>query len=87
MNARLLTLTSDAKAAWASEQASGRVRINVCLDTSSIARGAEATIAAIRAAISANNLNADDPDLGIEVVGADGSADGSDRRFGAAGDR
>ncbi|MEO6044688.1 MAG: NADH-ubiquinone oxidoreductase-F iron-sulfur binding region domain-containing protein [Tepidiformaceae bacterium] len=59
MNARLLALTSDAKAAWASEQASGRVRINVCLDTSSIARGAEATIAAMRAAISANNLNAE----------------------------
>ena len=35
----------------------------------------------------AETPGADDPDLGIEVVGADGGAHGSDRRFRAAGDR
>ena len=35
MNARLETLTREAKDAWGAEQASGKIRINVCLDTSS----------------------------------------------------
>lgn len=59
MNSRLQTIISDAKANWAAEQASGRVRINVCLDTSSISQGAEDTIAAMKAAIAAKNLNAE----------------------------
>lgn len=59
MNARLDTIISEGKKAWANEYASGKVRINVSLDTSSIARGAEATIAKLKSAIAAKNLNAE----------------------------
>ncbi len=59
MNARLDAIISDAKKAWAAEQASGKIRINVCLDTSSTAQGAEETIARLRSAIAANGLSAD----------------------------
>ncbi len=59
MNARLETIISDARRAWAAEQASGKVRINVCVDTSSLARGADATVAKLKDVIAAKNLNAE----------------------------
>jgi NADH-quinone oxidoreductase subunit F len=59
MNTRLETIISESKKAWASEHATGKVRINVSLDTSSVARGAEATIARLKETIAAKNLNAE----------------------------
>ena len=59
MNPRLESLISAAKTSWATAQASGRIRINVTLDTSSIARGAEETIAALNAAVESKRLVAD----------------------------
>jgi NADH:ubiquinone oxidoreductase subunit F (NADH-binding) len=59
VNARLEALIGAAKGAWASEQASGKIRINVCLDTSSQARGAEETLAKLRAAVAAKKLVAE----------------------------
>ena len=59
MNVCLANVISGAKKAWVAEQASGKVRINVCLDTSSIAAGAEDTIAKLNSAIAARSLNAE----------------------------
>lgn len=59
MNAKLESLLSSARSAWQAEQASGRMRINVTLDTSSIARGAEETLAKLRAAAGSRTLTAD----------------------------
>ena len=59
MNARLQKLIDNAKAAWNAEQASGRVRIRVTLDTSSIARGAEETLARLREAAASRKIDAD----------------------------
>jgi len=59
MNAKLESIISSAKSAWAAEQASGRIRINVTLDTSSIARGADETIAKLKAAVESRKLVAD----------------------------
>jgi NADH-quinone oxidoreductase subunit F len=59
MNARLQKLIADARAAWQAEQASGRVRIRVTLDTSSIARGAEETLARLREAAASRKIDAD----------------------------
>lgn len=59
MNARLEALISSAKQSWASEQASGRVRINVTLDTSSQAKGAATVIEKLQAAVAAKKLVAD----------------------------
>ena len=53
MNAKLESLISAAKDAWRAEQASGKVRINVTLDTSSQARGAEETIAKLNERLAA----------------------------------
>ena len=44
MNARLESLIAAAKQAWAAERSSGKVRLTVVLDTSSVARGAEETM-------------------------------------------
>jgi NADH-quinone oxidoreductase subunit F len=41
---------------WATALADGRVRINVCIDTSSLAVGAEETLAAFREAVASRNL-------------------------------
>lgn len=59
MNARLQPIIDEAKRAWAAEQASGRVKITVTLDTSSIARGAEQTIAAISDVAAKKKLDVD----------------------------
>lgn len=59
MNARLESLISNAKHAWGAEHATGTIRINVCLDTSSIASGAEETIAKLREAVAARRISAD----------------------------
>ncbi|MCL4240948.1 MAG: NADH-quinone oxidoreductase subunit F [Dehalococcoidia bacterium] len=59
MNSRLESLISSAKQSWASEQASGRVRINVTLDTSSQARGAGAVLQKLRDAVETKKLVAD----------------------------
>ena len=67
MNARLEALLATSQSAWAAEQGSGRVRINVCLDTSSIAQGAEETIAALNDAIATKKLNAE-----VGIIGSFG---------------
>jgi len=59
MNTKLESLISSAKQAWATEQASGRIRITVTHDTSSLARGAEETIAKLQAAVDGKKLVAD----------------------------
>jgi NADH-quinone oxidoreductase subunit F len=59
VNARIESLVSTAKQAWAAEQATGRVRINVTLDTSSKAKGAGEVMARLRAAVDAKTLVAD----------------------------
>ena len=59
MNSRLASLISSAKQSWASEQASGRVRINVTLDTSSKAKGAGEVLQKLRDAVEAKKLVAD----------------------------
>jgi hypothetical protein len=53
MNARLESLITESKKDWDARQASGKIQINVCLDTSSIAQGAEETLAALRLTIAA----------------------------------
>ena len=59
MNAKLESIISAAKQSWQSEQASGKIRINVTLDTSSQARGAEETIAKLKQAVADKRLVAD----------------------------
>ncbi|KAA0239702.1 NADH-quinone oxidoreductase subunit F, partial [bacterium] len=62
MNARLQSIIDDARKAWTAERAGGRAKITVTLDTSSIARGAEQTIAAIKEVAAKKSL---DIDIGI----------------------
>jgi NADH-quinone oxidoreductase subunit F len=57
MNRRLEQLIDDAKARWDAGRADGRERINVCIDTSSIARGAEDTLAKFRELAAEKKLN------------------------------
>ncbi|MGE5595624.1 MAG: hypothetical protein ACM3S1_06255, partial [Hyphomicrobiales bacterium] len=57
MNAQLERLIQDAKDRWAASQADGRVKVNVVLDTSSIAKGAEATIDIFRDAAKRSGTN------------------------------
>ncbi|MGB4863226.1 MAG: NADH-ubiquinone oxidoreductase-F iron-sulfur binding region domain-containing protein [Tepidiformaceae bacterium] len=59
MNAQLESMISAAKTAWANEQSSGRIRIRVTLDTSSLARGADETLAKLEAAAESKKLVAD----------------------------
>ncbi len=59
MNTRLESLISGAKQSWNAEQASGRIRINVTLDTSSKARGADTVIEKLRAAAESGKIVAD----------------------------
>lgn len=59
MNAKLESIIAAAKDSWRAEQASGKVRINVTLDTSSQARGAEETIARLNRAVADKRLVAD----------------------------
>ena len=59
MNSKLESIISASKAAWAAEQASGRIRIMVTHDTSSVARGADETIAKLRSAVDSKQLVAD----------------------------
>ena len=44
MNDKLRTIITDAKARVEARNANGREKINVCIDSSSIARGAEETL-------------------------------------------
>ena len=59
MNAKLEGLIEAAKKSWAADQASGRTKVNVTFDTSSLARGGQKTLAAIRAALAAKGVAAD----------------------------
>lgn len=59
MNPGLESIISASKKAWADEIASGRIRITVTRDTSSLAREADETIAALRAAVESKRLVAD----------------------------
>ena len=57
MNARLQLLIDEAKQRWDAARHDGKVHITVAIDTSSIARGAEVTLAALRAAAANRALN------------------------------
>ena len=59
MNAKLESIIAEAKRNWQSEQNSGRIRIRVTRDTSSLARGADETIAKLQGAIDSKKLTAD----------------------------
>ncbi|MBK6661277.1 MAG: SLBB domain-containing protein [Thermoflexaceae bacterium] len=59
MNARLQSMIDDAKRAWTEQRSSGREQVTVSIDTSSLARGADETLAAIRAQAAAMNLKVD----------------------------
>ena len=67
MNTSLREIIDQAKDDWAVVQANGRERILVTIDTSSIARGAEDTLAAIQEICAAQKLNVD-----IGVTGSTG---------------
>ena len=59
MNTRLESIIAAAKQSWNAEQASGRIRINVTLDTSSRARGADQVLENLRAAVEEKRIVAD----------------------------
>lgn len=59
MNAQLETIIANGKQAWAAEQASGKIRLNVTLDTSSVAQGAGETLEALKAGIAEQGLKAE----------------------------
>ncbi len=59
MNARLEALAAEARTRWDADRATGREQINLCLDTSSLARGGAETLAALEAAIGARGLSVD----------------------------
>jgi NADH:ubiquinone oxidoreductase subunit F (NADH-binding)/ferredoxin-like protein FixX len=58
MNQRLGVMIDDAKRALSARKSDGKVHLAIVHDTSSIARGAEAVIAAIRKAVADGGLNA-----------------------------
>jgi len=59
MNARLQTIIDEAKARVETKNTNGREKVNVCIDTSSIARGGEETLAKIREVAEAKGLRID----------------------------
>ncbi len=67
MNSQLVEIIESAKDAWAKEQSNGREKILVSIDTSAIARGAEATLARIREVCAEKKLNVD-----ISITGSTG---------------
>ncbi len=58
MNIQLVSIIADAKNAWDAAKYDGRVHLNVTLDTSSLARGAQETFDALSTAIESRRLNA-----------------------------
>ena len=59
MNARLEALAAAARTRWDADRATGREKVNLCLDTSSLARGGAETLAALEADVAAKGLNVD----------------------------
>ncbi len=59
MNDRFSALAAAARSRWDESRAAGREQVSLCLDTSSLARGAAATLAALQEAIAARGLNVD----------------------------
>ncbi len=59
MNAQIQAMIAAAKKSWTAEHAGGRTRVNVTLDTSSLAKGGDRTLAAIRKAVADRGLDAD----------------------------
>ena len=59
MNAQLQSLIDAGQKSWADERASGRFQVNICIDTSSLARGAEETLVKMQELASRDNLNVD----------------------------
>ena len=59
MNARLQTIIDEAKARVETKNTNGREKVNVCIDTSSIARGGEETLAKIREVAESKGLRID----------------------------
>ena len=58
-NAKLQAIIDTAKRDWAAYQSDGRQHVRFCIDTSSLARGGQATLDALRAAVAASGLNVD----------------------------
>ena len=58
MNIQLVSIMADAKNAWDAQRFDGKVHLNVSIDTSSLARGAQATFDALAASVAARRLNA-----------------------------
>ena len=67
MNERFAAIAAAARERLDASRASGRPRIGFCLDTSSRARGGEASLAALREAVAASGL-----DVEIAVTGSRG---------------
>ena len=65
MNKQLQALIDSAQQKWAAERASGRPRVNVCVDTSSLARGAEETLQKMHEVARTQNIAVD-----INVTGS-----------------
>lgn len=59
MNARLAGMIDAAAASWNATRTDGRMKVNVCIDTSSLACGADATLARIRELVAAKGLAVD----------------------------
>ncbi len=59
MNTNLRAIVNKSKETWAAYRANGRVHLNIVRDTSSIARGADETIAALRSAVEKGKLAVD----------------------------
>ncbi|MFN0095803.1 MAG: NADH-ubiquinone oxidoreductase-F iron-sulfur binding region domain-containing protein [Dehalococcoidia bacterium] len=64
-NSTLRDIILDAKNAWAAERGSGKIIITVSIDTSSIARRAEDTFAALRERVAARRL-----DVAVGITGS-----------------
>lgn len=58
MNARIESLVNEAKERVAARHSDGAIHINMCLDTSSKAQGADAALAAVKDGIAARGLKA-----------------------------
>ncbi|MBI2767378.1 MAG: NADH-quinone oxidoreductase subunit F [Chloroflexi bacterium] len=59
MNARLQSMIDAARREWDESRVSGREQINVCMDTSSVARGANETLAALKTSAQRLGLKID----------------------------
>ena len=59
MNDHFTAIAAEGRDRWEAERASGREQLNLCLDTSSLARGGAETLAALQDAVASKGLNVD----------------------------